>query len=238
MQGPSLSVVVPAYLKAAVVAHTLRRLEASLCQAQVPHEIIVVVDGSPDGTEHSVRESGVASLRIVSYAVNRGKGYALRAGARVAEAPLTAFADADPDIDPANLLGLLTELLRSGADGVVGSKVHPDSQVSYPIGRRVQSAAYRRLNQALFGLRVSDTQTGLKLFRSSALQSVLDYSVVDGFAFDLELLVLLQAHGYNVVEGPINLNHQFSSTVPIHAGLKVLRDTVKVARRRHLNRRL
>lgn len=229
---PELSVVVPAYKKQFVVAEALRGIQATLSDAGINHEIIVVIDGSPDDTEATVRGSGVTSLRIISYPENRGKGFAIRTGLASVRAPLVAFADADVDLHPSDLVNLQRLLLVSGADGIVGSKFHADSRIHYPIGRRLQSATYRQITRALFGLKISDTQTGLKVFKSDPVKAAAEKTRVDGFAFDLELLVQLHDQGCILVDGPVTLEYSFSSTVPIGAAVSVLADTLKLAQRR------
>ena len=234
--GPQVTVVVPAYLKANQVRDSVLELHEVLKRNHIDHEIIVVVDGSPDETEAAARSTGITQVFVESYAVNKGKGYALKYGSRMARGNLIAFADADPDLNPEALIGLITDLYSSQAVGVIGSKVHPDSKVNYPRMRRIQSSAYRQLNRVLFGLRVTDTQTGLKVFQRGPLLQAMESSQVDRFAFDLELLVLLHDLGADVREGPVELSYAFNSSVPLHGAIKVLRDTFGIAWRRKMSR--
>jgi hypothetical protein len=112
---------------------------------------------------------------------------------------------------------------------VIGSKVHPDSQVSYPAFRRFQSGMYQLLVRSLFNLRVRDTQTGLKLFRRQVLLDTVPLLAIKRFAFDLELLVVARYLGYrSVVEAPIKLDYQFESSVNIQAAFDVLWDTAAI----------
>jgi glycosyltransferase involved in cell wall biosynthesis len=174
---------------------------------------------------------------VLHYEPNRGKGYALRHGFSCANGDLVAFIDADMELHPSGI-GTLIEILEDrGADVVVGTKTHPDSQVHYPIFRRFQSAIYRRIVRGLFRLDVSDTQTGLKVFRRSPLDEVMPLLQSDGFAFDLELLVLINDAGYRIHEGPVELDYRFATTTGARAVLDVLVDTARIAlRRRRLHR--
>lgn len=235
---PHVTVVVPAYLKASQVRESIIELHEVLQRHEIVHEIIVVVDGSPDETEVAARSTGIEEVTVESYAVNRGKGYALKYGSRLARGNLVAFADADPDLNPEALIGLISELHSSQAVGVIGSKVHPDSKVHYPRMRRIQSSAYRSLNRFLFGLRVTDTQTGLKVFQKDPLLEAIASSQVDRFAFDLELLVLLHDLGADIREGPVELSYTFNSSVPLHGAIKVLRDTFGIAWRRRISQNI
>jgi glycosyltransferase involved in cell wall biosynthesis len=234
LTGNTLTVVVPAYKKEHVVAAALLNLIATLEDAHIAYEIIVVVDGSPDETEAAVRRIDHSQVRVISYMKNQGKGHALRMGCAASTTPFVAFADADPDLDPKSLTKLIELLIAGDAMGAIGAKTHPDSIVHYPLARRVQSRIYRELNRALFGLTVSDTQTGLKVFRRDALSAALPYSKVNGYAFDLELLVLLNDLDMKVIEGPVHLNFDFSSTVPANAAFRILRDTFSLWKQRRI----
>src|SRR5207253_8440040 len=111
------------------------------------------------------------------------------------------------------------------------------SRVSYPTFRRFQSWVYQMIVRVLFNLNVSDTQTGLKLFRRQVLQEALPLLAIKKFAFDLELLVVANQLGYrNVCEAPISLNYQFESTVNLGSAWRVLWDTAAIFYRLRLLR--
>jgi glycosyltransferase involved in cell wall biosynthesis len=242
-EGPAagdieLSVVIPAYREASTIADALRGLLGVLDQLGLRFEMIVVSDGNSDGTEQRAAEIGDPRIRVEHYVQNRGKGYAITRGAALATAPVVVFVDADLDIHPDSIPPLVELLLASGTDAVVSSKLHPESNVRYPAFRRFQSAVLRTLIRVLFDLRTTDTQTGLKVFRKTLLDTCLPRVTSTGFAFDLELLVLAHDLGFHVVEGPIQLDFKFSSTTGAHAVVDVLRDVVRLAvrRRRSLRR--
>jgi glycosyltransferase involved in cell wall biosynthesis len=169
----------------------------------------------------------------VHYEEQRGKGFALKYGFdNVRGADLVAFIDADMELHPDGI-GRLVEILEAEhVDAVIGSKTHPDSIVSYPAFRRVQSNVFRGIVRALFRLDVTDTQTGLKVFRKPLLDDIMPLLQSTGFAFDLELLVYANDMGYRILEGPVDLDYRFSSTTGVPAVLDVLRDVAQIARRR------
>jgi glycosyltransferase involved in cell wall biosynthesis len=226
-----LSVILPAYQEAQVIAAALTRLHEHLSEVVDSFEFIVVCDGCTDGTPEAARTTGLAGVRVAEYPVNRGKGHALVTGVALARGRDIAFFDADLDLHPRALLAML-ERRRRGAQVVVGSKIHPSSTVRYPAARRVQSRVYRRLIQWWFDLDVSDTQTGAKLFDRIVLEACLPGLTSSGFAFDLELLVRAHDLGFSIEESPVELDYQFDSRVPLHAAVQVLRDTRMIARRR------
>jgi glycosyltransferase involved in cell wall biosynthesis len=219
-----LSVVLPAYEEAPSIAAALCRLDEELRRQPRTYELIVVSDGSRDGTADVARSLGLPTVHVIDYPENRGKGYALRTGAERARGRLVAFMDADLDIHPKGLTTLVEQLESTRVDAVVASKVHPDSVVTYPRFRRLQSRVFRVLVRTLFRLDVADSQTGLKVFRSEVLATCLPRVTVEGWAFDLDLLVLASDAGYRVVEGPVTLDYQFSTTTGAAAVVATLRE--------------
>lgn len=229
---PELSVVVPAYKEADTIHEALTRLTSALDVIGRTYEVIVVSDGNDDGTERRAEQFGHDRVHVLHYTPNRGKGFALKHGAGLARGDIVVFIDADLDIHPDGIEPLVALLLRTPADAVVASKVHPGSNVSYPAFRRMQSGVLRLLIRVLFDLSVSDTQTGLKVFRAKVLRTCLPHVTSEGFAFDLELLVLANDHHFKVMEGPLELDFRFSSTTGARAVVDVLKDLVKLRRRR------
>lgn len=227
-----LSVIVPAYEEAATIAEALRRLDGELQRQPLRYEVIVVSDGCTDGTPEIARELGLPNQRVVHYARNQGKGYAIRTGGALAEGRLVAFIDGDLDIHPSSLITLIDQLERTDVDAVVASKVHPDSSVHYPAFRRLQSSVFRLAVRTLFSLDVADSQTGLKVFRADLVKECLPKVESSGFAFDLELLVLANDAGYKVAEGPVELDYQFSTTTGVSAVMQMLRDLAAIRGRR------
>lgn len=228
-----LVVVVPAFREEREVEESLHRLLRVLDTIDMQCSVVVVVDGSPDETESRARAVKDPRVSVVSYETNHGKGYALKHGCTpiLDQADFVCFADADLDLNPSTIPTLLEILERDHADAVVGSKVHPDSVIDSPRFRRVQSAVFRLLVRAIFDLTVSDTQTGLKVFRREFLSDCLPRVMADGFAFDLELLAVAGLRDYKVVEGPVELTYHFATTTGLRAVRQVLADMIRVRRR-------
>jgi glycosyltransferase involved in cell wall biosynthesis len=168
---------------------------------------------------------------------NRGKGHALRHGFARSRGKWLAFIDADLDIDPSSIGPLLQPLLDGNADVAVASKVHPGSSIHYPPFRRLQSKVFRTLVHTAFSLDVHDTQTGLKVFTHTVLERCLPLVRTDGFAFDVELLVLANDAGFRIVEGPVLLDYQFSSSTGAATVSDMLRELADIWRRRRRARK-
>lgn len=223
-----LSVIVPAYQESHHIRENVTLLMKTLRQLNRPYEVILVCDGC-EHTWKAVRDFASDELKIYYYEHNAGKGYALKYGVDRATGALVTFIDADMSIDP-NLVASFIEIMDAAdADIVIGSKRHPRSKVSYPMFRRLQSFVYQTLIALLFQINVKDTQTGLKLFRRDVLLAVLPRVLVKAYAFDLELLVIAHRLGYQrVVEAPIAIKQQFSTTTNLKAAWRVLLDTFAI----------
>jgi len=232
-----LSVIVPAYREGPRIYGNLQRLLGELDHVGMDYEVILVSDGNTDDTESEARRLASPRLKVVAYAVNMGKGYALGYGVRESKGDLVTFIDADMELHPRDIKPFIQVMKDGNYDIVVGSKRHPQSQVLYPWFRRLQSLAYQIVIRILFNLNVSDTQTGHKLLRREVVTEVLPLLAVKRFAFDLELLVVAHKLGYRrVAEAPIELSYQFESTVSPQAVFRILWDTAAIFYRLRITR--
>ena len=177
-------------------------------------EVIVVSDGSIDETaEQLLAARGDAGFRVIHYDRNLGKGYAVKVGALASHGEWVALIDADLDLDPASVPLYLEVARRENLDFAIGSKRHPDSVVHYPQSRRIASWSYQQLNRLLFRLDVRDTQVGLKVFNRRVVDEVFPLLLVKQFAFDLELLAVATALGFDrVKEMPVRLEYRFTGS--------------------------
>ena len=240
---PFISIIVPAYLEADTIVESIERMIGQFEEDfSGRFELIVVIDGNVDATAANLLRIEDSRLHVVEKPRNEGKGRALRDGFSLASAPTIAQLDADLDLHPRDVKVLYDILLGASSQAAVGSKFHPLSKVSYPALRRAQSHLYQFIIRMMFGLRLSDTQTGVKVFDRESLLSVLDSVGESGFVFDLDLLAAMSDSGYRLKEGPITLDYQYSSSLPPLGALVMLKHTVRVwrrakKRRPHLRRR-
>jgi glycosyltransferase involved in cell wall biosynthesis len=230
---PLLTVVVPVYNEGPRIVENLSEIRSALAGRLNPDdvELIVVSDGSVDDTAERLLEAqGEIGMRVLHYDRNLGKGYAVKVGALAGQGEWIGLVDADLDLDPAALPDYLDIAQREQLDFAIGSKRHPDSTVFYPRSRRVASWCYQQLNRVLFRLDVRDTQVGLKVFSREVVDDVLPLLLVKQFAFDLELLAVARAFGYDrVQELPVRLDYRFTgSGVGSRAVARALWDTAAV----------
>lgn len=205
----SLSVIMPAFNLEGAIAANLERVHA-LFAGRLPFEIVAVDDGSRDDTAGAIAAAAARhpdTIRPVLLAENGGKGAALRRGFQASTGTHILLLDADLDLAPDLVVRFFEIMRRDRADIVIGSKRHPESEIDYPLRRRLASHVYYSLVRLLVGLPVTDTQTGMKLFRREALQYACDRMLVKRFAFDLEMLAIARDRGYRVSEAPIRMNY-------------------------------
>jgi len=220
------SIVIPAYDEVYRLPAYLQRVLAYFQERGESYEVVVVDDGSRDGTADGVRELQRAwdQIKLIVLPSNRGKGYAVRVGMVNAVGDFRLFADAD-GATPILEVGRLEPALKGGADIVIGSRVLADPEVS------VRALPHRKTVGRLFnwlvagiGLKgIADSQCGFKLFRAPVAEDLFRSLRTDGFGFDVELLLLAQRRGYRVTEVPVNWADQPGSKLWVIAeGPKML----------------
>lgn len=229
--GVEVSLVVPAFNEAGRLERALPRLLAAIDQATT--EVVVVDDGSSDATTSVARDHlrGLPHSRVLQLPVNAGKGGATRIGIARARGRSVAFMDADVATDPAGI-GPLLAALRD-AEVAVGSRAHPDSVVEGASpARTVMGRGFNALSRLACGFGHRDTQCGFKAFRAPAAKVLFHLSRVNGFAFDVELLMLAHRLGLRVTEVPVHWTAVPGSTVrpvrdPLPMALDVVRSRVR-----------
>lgn len=224
------SVVVPAFDEADRIGATVAALRAGLADlaAHGGVEIIVVDDGSSDATSDAAMAA--RADQVVTLAVNRGKGAAVRAGMAAARGRTVAFTDADLSYSPDQIAAVIAAV-EEGWDVVVGSRRHPEASTVQGAGtvRDIGSRVINLVTMAVLLSRPHDTQCGLKAFRSDAARLLFGLSRVDGFAFDIELLHLVERHELSLLEVPVRLRSAERSTVrAMRDGLRLLRDVWRI----------
>lgn len=228
-----VSIVVPAFDEANSIRATLEELSTWLDGTGLGWEILVVDDGSSDGTAEVVREFSAQrpGVRVLIQDRNRGKGAAVRNGVQHSAGEVVAFIDADLPYRLQNL-GDAIALVRSGAaDVVVGGRDLPSSETdpSYPLIRQLTGRTFSLFVQAFLVPGIPDTQCGLKAFSRSAASMLFSESTLDGFGFDFEILFLAKKYGYRIDRIPVGLSHRHESKVKIvRDSFRMMRDLIRV----------
>lgn len=203
-----VSIIVPVFNEGPAIVENLDLLISEIEEYFARFEILVVSDGSTDGTNLKVFSFRHPDLKLVVVEENRGKGHAVRAGFRRAKGDFVLFIDGGMELHPREIKIFLGLMSLYEADMVVGSKRHPQSQVYYPWYRKFLSLLFQLMIRRLFDLDVTDTQVGIKLFRREVIESILPYLEIDRYGFDLEILTLARKMGFSkILEAPIRLDY-------------------------------
>ena len=227
----SVSVIIPAYNESARLPLTLRATVDYFAGRPEPFDLLVVDDGSTDGTVQTVeefaRQHPEVSIQCLSYGGNRGKGYAVRHGMLRANGDLRLFCDADL-ATPAEEYEVVRAAMESEGTPIgIGSRPLRKSHllVHQPWYREWLGRGFNKAVQILAVPGIADTQCGFKVFTAEAATDVFSRCRLDGFAFDSEALYIARRLGYAIAEVPIRWSHKEGSKVSmVRDGLRMLRD--------------
>lgn len=232
IQKGLLSVIVPAYKQEKTIKRDLENIDAVLQEGLkgLDFEIICVVDGKVDKTFEQAQKSNSKKVKVFQYEENRGKGYAVRFGMVRARGNLISFLDSGMDISPNGIMMLMAHMEWYNADVIVGSKRHPVSRVNYPLRRRIYSIGYHLGVKLLFGLPLTDTQSGIKIFKRKVVEKVLPRLLVRTYAMDIEILSVAKYLGFNrIYEAPIEVRFdKRTSRIRWYTIFRMILDTVAV----------
>lgn len=229
MNKPYLSIVIPAYNEASRIGKTLEEVQEYTASKPFATEIILVDDGSVDGTPELFRAFQLhsAGTRAFRNEHNRGKGFSVRRGVLEACGQLVLFTDADLSAPIEEADKLLAALESSQADAAVGSRALNRQLIGVhqPWRREFAGRCFNRFVRLFTGLKIHDTQCGFKLFRQESTRRAFDLQRVEGFGFDPEVLFLIERLGGKIVEVPVRWNDNPATRVHfLNDSLRMLLD--------------
>jgi dolichyl-phosphate beta-glucosyltransferase len=239
-----MTVVIPVYKEHRRLFCSLDKVTAFLARTQdVRVDVIFVDDGSPDNTSDIINtylaQRDDPQMRLIHYAANRGKGYAVRTGVLAAEGDLILMSDADLST-PLDDWRVLYGSVLSGADVACGSRAVRGAHIGKPppLHRRILSRIFNVLVRAAGVRGIHDTQCGFKLFRAEAARQIFGRLRTERFAFDVEMIAIARDLGYRVEEVPVNWDYSGHSTVRLFSsGGRMVWDVFVLAVRRTVFRK-
>jgi dolichyl-phosphate beta-glucosyltransferase len=238
MSHSSLSIVIPVYNSRDFIEETVSSVVRYLAPQHASNELIVVDDGSTDGTGRLLERVALAQpmVKVIGYQANRGKGFAVRKGVAAASGDRIVFTDADLAY-PVDQIGRILASLDEGSDLAIATRVSPDSRYimspqffNYVYTRHLGSRVFNLLVRSLLDLPVRDCQAGLKGFTRSAAQVVFPRLTLDGFAFDIEVLCVAKTQKLRLREVPVEFRY-FSEPTTVafmRDSVRALADLVRV----------
>lgn len=233
--NPSLSIVIPAFNEERRLPDTIQSLR-SFFGSVGGLEIIIVVEKSTDRTVETAREAigGDPAFKLVANDVQRGKGYAVRTGMNLARGETVFFMDADLSTPLAEVFQFMAEFQkRPEIDILIGSRAEAKSQIlrKQSWARETMGRCFNRFILALGVSGLRDTQCGFKAFRRKCVKPIFSRQTIDGFAFDVEVLLLAEKLGFKVAAIPVRWVNSPDSKVRIWIDpFKMLFDLLRVRR--------
>lgn len=211
MKSPYLSVIIPAYNEENIISSTIDKVYSFLKNNNLSSEIIIGDDGSNDKTVLMVKKKikQYKNINLVEGKINKGKGSILRKCFSVAKGDIQLFIDSDLTID-INLIPLAIKYIENGYDISIASKYLPNSNISYPLSRKIFSKGFAFITRTLLNTKIRDHQCGLKCFKNKAIKSILPHLKIDGFLIDTEILFIAQKRGFNIKEFPAIVKPEYS----------------------------
>lgn len=233
---PHLSVIVPAYNEEQRLAESLPVIISYLSRQLYTWEILVVDDGSRDATSRVAQEiAGECNCRVIRNEPNRGKGYSIKRGMLEARGSYRLFSDADLST-PIEELEKFWPEVEAGSDVVIGSRAVRGAQleVRQAFYRELMGRVFNTLVQLMLVGGIRDTQCGFKLFSERAAEKIFPEQSLQGFAFDVELLVLARRYGFMIKEVPVRwINSPATKVSALRDSTRMFADLLRLKLGRH-----
>ena len=207
----SLSIIIPAYNEEKRIKQTIIALRSYLKPKKYIYEIIVVDDGSTDGTLSVLKDTLSADLRVITI-TKSGKGAAVKEGVMSAdkENEYVFFMDADLSTDPSEI-GAFIDIFKEEPEtnAIIGSRYLPEgSVIIQPPFRNLVGRTFSLIKSKLLGINFFDSQCGFKAFRMQTAKKLFAKSEIKGFSFDVEILYIALLNGIRVKEKSVNWHHK------------------------------
>lgn len=231
-----IGIVIPVFNKSREIEICLDNLFKHSILFDYDLSVVVVDDGSVDNSLEIIKKlESKHNFYLINNLSNYGKGYSLRIGFEKLllndkNYDCVGYIDADLDIALDSLISLFNSIILNDNDAAIGSKYVPSSKLNYPKHRLFFSKIYNLLNRILFGIKINDTQTGMKFFKPSSLLKILPNLDIVGFGIDLQILIHFHVHNFKISEHPVEINFNNSSSLNIYSGLRTFLDSFKLWR--------
>ena len=237
---PYVSVLIPMYNESAIAADTARTLWRAMDSLRQKNgwsfEIVFSDDGSTDDCAACIRNTAAAEnldgVRVIRYEDNRGKGSAVREAVLSSRGEIILYTDCDLAYGT-DVIGEAVRRYKPGVDAVIGSRnLTADGYEGYTPLRKLASKTYIKVLCLMAGFKLSDSQCGCKSFRGDLARKIFAKCETNGFAFDLEVLLLAGKLRANVTEMPVRIiNHRASTVHVFRDSVKMLKDLSKIKKR-------
>ena len=182
-------------------------------------EFIFVDDGSKDQTLNTLKKYHFINKKIISYKINKGKGYAVKAGVNIAKGRYIIFIDADGSIHPSQIKNMLRYLKKY--DVVVGTRTSKESEVEVPFFRKCTGVTFNKYANLLFNINIDDTLCGFKGFKKEVAKNLFKNLIDNRWIFDVELFYKIRKNNYSLYIMPIRWAYSNKSKMTITDIIKI-----------------
>jgi len=227
----NISVVIPAYNEEKRIEPSLKFVINYLKNNYNEYEIIIVDDCSNDNTSKIVSKYTSNNVKILRNEINRGKGYSVKKGILNAQYPLILFSDSDLATPIEELKDFTDYIINHKYDIVIASRNlrHSNIKNKQPAYRQIMGKIFPKLVSLIIMKGFKDTQCGFKLFNADAGKKISHLQTIEGFSFDVEILLIAKKMGYKIKEAPVVWIDKDGSTVrTIRDGISMIVDLVKI----------
>ena len=232
-----ISVCIPMYNEGDICVSCAEKLHGEMAGLSEKYgwdyEIIFCDDGSSDGCREKIERLATEKISVVGYGENRGKGSAVREAVKNTTGDIVVYTDCDLAYGTAVIEKAACELMRTGADMLLGSRnMGNDGYEGYSKRRKIASKIYIKVIAVFAGFRLTDSQCGFKAFKGESARKIFSLCTINGFSFDLEVIKIAQKLKMRLVEMPVKIvNHRESKVNIISDALRMLRD-IRVIKKR------
>jgi dolichyl-phosphate beta-glucosyltransferase len=228
-----ISIIIAAYNEERRIGESLLKIRDYLTKRALDYEIIVVNDGSTDHTKQILKHyySEITNFKIISYPINKGKGYALRQGVSASIGEIVLLTDADLSTPIEELAHMLHLISCSEYEVIIGSRALKTSMIikKQSWWRQGMGKVFNRFVKLIVLNDFHDTQCGFKIFSGKTARSLFKDARVDRFAYDVEILAMAVRKGFKILEAPVKwMNSSASKVNPVCDSLQMLYDLVKI----------
>ena len=232
-----ISVIIPMFNESLIAKEYMDKLAAYMYSAFDDWEVVMSNDGSTDNTKTIINEIAKADNHFVvsSYDNNRGKGSAIREGILKSSGDVVVYTDCDLAYGCEVIKDISDKLISCGSDIVIGSRaIHPEGYSGYSFARKLASKSYLKILSVVCGFKHTDSQTGLKCFKGDVARNIFSKCEINGFAFDLEALMIAEKLGYTIEEFPAKIlnNRESDSRVSLFSDAKKMLCDIKKIKKR------
>lgn len=223
---PEISIIIPCYNLENVVKTTVKNILENLEKFSDSFEILIVNDGSTDNTLEVIQDikNNHECIHVITYSQNKGKGYAVKTGILQSIGSSIVFIDGDLDITSDAIQNYIEEL--NNFDLVIGSKSLQNSEIEIRQSRKILSDIFSSIVKFLTGLKIQDTQVGFKVGNGENLRKIFKIMNIDGFAFDVELLVIATKFNLRIKEMPVKL--KIMKSFRFNSAVQMFYDVLKI----------